>query len=131
MSRILISINPDHVKNIVSGIKKFEYRTRVAKQDIDSIIVYCTSPTKKVLAEVTIDGIIKGTPDELWKKTCDFSGITREFFDLYFNNRKIAYAYKLGKVVLFKEPKELLDFGIKSAPQSYVYINEKTYCLSF
>ena len=36
--KILISINPEHVNNIVNGIKKYEYRKIAAKQDISSII---------------------------------------------------------------------------------------------
>jgi len=35
--RILISINPEHVKNIIKEVKKYEYRTRVAKEDIEEM----------------------------------------------------------------------------------------------
>jgi len=122
MSSILLSINPEHVNNIILGIKKYEYRTRVAKKDIEKIIVYCTSPTMKVLAEVEIIDIIQGDPEEVWNMTKGFSGITKDFFDDYFKNRKKAYAYKLGKVLEYKEPKELSDFGVKFAPQSFVYV---------
>ena len=38
--KILISINPEHVQNIIKGIKKYEYRKIAAKQDISSIIIY-------------------------------------------------------------------------------------------
>lgn len=122
MSTILISINPEHVENIIQGIKKYEYRTRVAKQDIHSIIVYSTYPTKKVVAEVEIIGILEETPEKLWEVTCDKSGIKKEYFDVYFKNRKKAFAYELGKVTVFDVPKHLIDFGITFAPQSYVYI---------
>ena len=122
MRKILISINPEHVENILNEVKKYEYRTKVAKSDIDSIIVYSTYPTKKVVAEVKIDQILKGTPEELWLMTFDKSGITKEFFDKYFKNRKVAYAYKLGEIKVFDQPLELSDFGISHAPQSYVYI---------
>ena len=54
MCKILISINPEHVEKIIAGIKRYEFRTKVAKRDIDAIIIYCTYPTKKVLAEVKI-----------------------------------------------------------------------------
>lgn len=122
MSKILISINPEHIKNIISGIKKFEYRTRVAKRDISSIIVYSTYPDMHVVAEVEIVDILSGSPDELWKKTKEYSGITKEFFDKYFLNRSTAYAYRLGKVKVFDTPKELVEFGVNFPPQSYVYI---------
>lgn len=122
MRKIVISINPEHVENIIKGIKKYEYRTKVAIKDIDSILVYCTYPYKKVVAEVVIDSIIKDTPSNLWNRTKEFSGISKEFFDSYFKGRTIAYAYKLGKVLKFSVPKELSEYGINYAPQSYVYL---------
>lgn len=122
MRKILISINPEHVENILNEVKKFEYRTKVAKSDIDSLIVYSTSPTKKVVAEVKIDAILKDTPETLWLLTHDKSGISKKYFDKYFKDRKVAYAYKLGEIKVFDHPKDLADFGVMHAPQSYVYI---------
>ncbi|MDE5767136.1 MAG: ASCH domain-containing protein [Malacoplasma sp.] len=54
MKKILISIKPEYVKNILKGIKKYEYRTKLPKEKISKIIIYCTSPIKKVVAEVDI-----------------------------------------------------------------------------
>lgn len=124
MCKILISINPIHVEKIIAGIKKYEYRTKVAKKDIDAIIIYCTYPTKKVLAEVKIKSILSDTPDKLWERTKNFSGISKEFFDSYFKDRKIAYAYELGEIIKYNKPKELIDFGCVAAPQSYMYISD-------
>ena len=75
------------------------------------------------MAEVEILEVIMLPPEELWNQTKLFSGITKEFFDEYFKEREVAYAYKLGKVKVFDKPKELIEFGIKSAPQSFVYIS--------
>ncbi len=122
MKKILLSINPEYVVRILNGTKKFEYRTRVAKRDIKAILVYCTYPTKKVVAQVKIKSILADTPENLWEKTKAFSGISKDFFDMYFKNREIAYAYELGEIIEFKKPKVLEDFGIHYAPQSFVYI---------
>ena len=40
----------------------------------------------------------------------------------YFKNKDIAFAYKLGKVIVYKQPKKLEDIGIDYYPQSYVYL---------
>ena len=120
---IVISINPEHVKSIINGTKKFEYRTRAAKQDVNKIIIYETMPVKKIVAEAEIIEVLCMNPEELWGKTKELSGITKSFFDEYFKNKKKAYAYKLGNVIVYNEPKELVDFGLKIAPQSYVYVN--------
>lgn len=120
--RILISINPEHVVNILNGTKKFEYRKIVARQEISSIVFYETAPVKKVVAEAKILGVLVLSPNELWEETKDYSGISKDFFDEYFNGRDVAYAYKLGKVQVYKTPKTLLEYGIKYAPQSFVYL---------
>ena len=122
MKKILLSINPEYVEKILNKTKRFEYRTKVAKQDIKAILVYCTYPTKKVVAKVKIKSILVDTPENLWNKTKEFSGITKEFFDTYFCNREIAYAYELGEVIEYKKPRNLEEFGIHYAPQSFVYI---------
>lgn len=120
--KIIVSINPEYVEKILSGEKKFEYRTRVAKQQVDTLIIYATKPMMKVVAEVEILGIIATTPEELWNQTKNQSGITKSFFDEYIKDKQVAYAYKLGKVKVYECPKSLLDFGLKMAPQSFAYV---------
>ena len=120
--KILISINPEHVQNIINGTKKYEYRKIAAKQDISSIIIYETTPIKRIVAEAEIAEVLMLPPEELWKVTKDASGISKNFFDAYFKDRQIAYAYKLGEIKVFETPKTLLDYGVKAAPQSFVYI---------
>ena len=75
MRRILISINPEHVENIISGKKKFEYRKIAAKQDVSSIIIYETTPIKRIVAEAEILDVIMLPPEQLWKETKKFSGV--------------------------------------------------------
>lgn len=120
--KIIISINPEYVEKIISGEKKFEYRTKAAKEDINKIIIYETKPIMKVVAEVEILDVIATTPEELWNQTKNQSGITKSFFDEYFKNKQIAYAYKLGTVKVYEKPKSLLDFGLRMAPQSFAYV---------
>lgn len=120
--RILISINPEHVANIINGTKKYEYRKIAAKQDVSSIVIYETTPIKRIVAEAKIIDVLVLTPSELWEQTKEHSGISKEFFDEYFKNRAVAYAYKLGKVKVYKKPKTLLEYGVKTAPQSFVYL---------
>lgn len=121
--KILISINPEHVAKILSGEKKYEYRTKAAKKDVDSLIIYETTPVKRIVAEAEIIEVLCLSPEDLWKETKRYSGISKSFYDEYFKGRKIAYAYRLGKVKAYDNPLELSDYGVKAAPQSFVYIN--------
>lgn len=121
--KILISINSEYVKKIISGEKKYEYRTKAARKDVDKIIIYETTPVKKVVAEAEILDVLIMKPNELWEMTKTQAGTTKSFFMSYFKGRDVAYAYKLGKVRVYRRPMELSAFGLKSAPQSFVYLS--------
>lgn len=123
MRKILISINPEHVAKILTGEKKFEYRTKIAQKDIDTLVIYETTPVKRVVGEARVLDVLALSPEELWAKTKDYSGIGKSFFDAYFQGRSVAYAYHLGEVKVYESPRELSFYGIKAAPQSFVYLN--------
>lgn len=122
MSRMLLSINPEHVRNIVSGKKKFEFRKVRCRRDINSIVIYSTSPEMKVVAEAKVVRIIEDDIDRVWKLTASKSGISYAFFREYYSGRKTAVAYQLTDVEEFPEPKSLSDFGLSHAPQSFAYV---------
>lgn len=122
MCKLLMSINPEHVDNILAGTKKFEFRKTRCKEKIDSIIIYSTSPIMRVVAEVEVKDVIEDTPQVVWNKTRKAAGIDKIFFDRYYNGRNTAVAYVLGEVRKFASPRFLADYGVKAAPQSYVYV---------
>ena len=122
MCKLLMSINPEHVDNILAGTKKFEFRKTKCKEKIESIVIYSTSPIMRVVAEVEVEGIIEDTPQAVWNQTQPAAGIDKMFFDRYYNGRDTAVAYVLGNVREFAVPRFLSDYGVKAAPQSYVYV---------
>ena len=122
METILMSIKPRYVQDIISGIKKYEYRRRIAKNNVSKIIIYETTPVKRVVAEAEVKAVLSCAPEELWNKTKNESGITKEFFDKYFKGKEVANAYHIGKVTVYKEQKMLDEYGVKRVPQSFVYI---------
>lgn len=122
MCRILLSINPEYSSKIMQGIKKYEFRRQIAKKNVDEILVYSTFPQMKVLGSVKVKGIISESPINLWNKTKESAGIFEEKYFNYFSNKDIAHAYVLGEVETFLPPKDLSDYGLKTAPQSFVYL---------
>lgn len=122
MSKILFSIKPEYVKDILSGRKKYEYRKIKPKNRVDAIIIYSSAPVMKIVAEVEVEEIIEGNTDEIWEKTKNGSGTNKKLYDEYFKNKNIAVAYKLGKIKVYETPKKLTELGLNHAPQSYVYL---------
>jgi len=123
---MLLSINPEHVENILLGTKRFEFRKVRCKSDVDKIIIYATAPEKMVVAEAEIEDIIEGDIETVWDITCEYSGITYDFYASYYEGKEKAVAYKLRKVRKYKEPKPLSEFGVRFAPQSFVYLAPAT-----
>ncbi|ACB95624.1 protein of unknown function DUF437 [Beijerinckia indica subsp. indica ATCC 9039] len=124
--RVLLSIKPDHVANIMSGKKVFEFRRKVfARRDVRVAIIYCTMPVGRIVGEFDIVDIIRDSPDRLWERSQWGSGISREYFDSYFDGCKDAYALQIGNVREFEphiNPSDLVDKF--TPPQSYMYIGE-------
>lgn len=88
------------------------------------IIVYSTAPVKQVIGEVDVDGILSMKMTPMWELTKHGAGISRDKYRQYFKNSKCAFAYVLKKPRLFPSPKDLKDYAINQAPQSFVYIEE-------
>lgn len=122
MAAIILSIKPEFVEKIISGEKKFEYRRRLCKREIDRIYIYSTAPVKQVVAEATVTGRMEGDKEDIWRWTEKFSGIDRKYFDCYFESRECAGCYCLGAVKVYETGFDLQKFGILHAPQSYVYV---------
>lgn len=127
LKSILLSIHPEYVENILEGIKKYEYRKRLASDSIKYIYIYSTSPVMKIVAKADVLDILEDSPMDLWERTKENSGISKYKFHQYFEGRDKAYAYKLGDIEIFAEPKRLQDFGVNAAPQSFVYIREELF----
>ena len=59
--KVLLSINPPYVDKIFNGEKKFEYRRAIFKDNsVDTIVIYSTSPIKKVVGEFKVKAEIGG-----------------------------------------------------------------------
>lgn len=123
MSTMLLSIKPQYAKVILEGKKRFEFRKSRPKNGVDKIIFYASSPQQEVVGEADIEEILEGTPSEIWKIAKSAAGITKKFFFSYYEGKDKAIAYKLTNIKVYDEPKALSDYGIKQAPQSYVYID--------
>lgn len=125
--KVLMSIKPEFVDEIDKGNKKFEYRKNIFKrQDVSAIIVYATKPYGKVVGEFEIESIIKDRPANIWEETKNFSGITKKFFNEYFQGKEIGFAIQIKEYVKYEKPIDLdcLEGNIKVAPQSFCYIEE-------
>lgn len=124
--KVLLAIKPEFAEKIFDGTKKFEFRKTIFKSDnVKVVVIYASSPKQKVVGEFEIEKVIALEPEELWKKTKKHSGITKQYFDSYFNEKEKGFAIKIKKLKKYRSPKCLkTDFNISSPPQSFLYLDK-------
>lgn len=121
--KVLLSIKPEFAFKIFDGTKRFEFRKVIFKNpDVKTVVVYASSPVQQVIGEFEIDDIISDSPTDVWEKTKKFSGITKSFFNKYFENREVAHAIKIKEAKKYENPLCLEVFNVVP-PQSYVYLD--------
>ena len=122
--KVLLSIKPEFVEKIFAGTKKYEFRKSLFKRrDVKCVVIYASAPIKRVVGEFEIDDILSNDVDIIWERTQKYSGITKAFYNSYFQNQTIANAIHIGHLIKYEKVKTLSDYNIHRAPQSFCYIN--------
>ncbi len=125
---MLLSIKPRFVQHILDGSKRFEYRKVRSKRNVSHIIIYSTSPVMKVVAEARVKEVLVDDPETIWKLTNAYSGVSKEFFDQYYLGKDVAVAYELDDIEEYPASLDLKDFGVSTAPQSFIYLDDAVRC---
>jgi len=95
----IISIRPQFVQAIVSGVKTVEVRRRIPPiQAGTALWIYATLPVGAVVAVAVATRIFRGHPDQLWASFGAKTGITKEDFDSYFEGTASGVCIDLGHV---------------------------------
>lgn len=120
---VLLSIHPKYADAIFKGEKQYEFRKVSFRRPIDKVLVYATSPIKRVIGEFEIAAIYIDSPKNIWIKTNARGGVTEENFEQYFSSSKKAYAIKVKNPILYRTPRLLIEFiDSNIPPQSFCYV---------
>ncbi|MGO4416889.1 ASCH domain-containing protein [Cupriavidus sp. KB_39] len=123
----LISIHPGYVEKIIAGEKNVEFRRRWPNRIIGTLVVYATSPVKRLAVIVEITEVVRASKTALWRISSDEGGgISRQRLFDYLDGKALGVALKLGRRLPLEGgllPNEV--FGAPfHAPQSYRYLTE-------
>ena len=124
--KVLLSIKPEYVEKIFSGIKKYEYRRSIFKnKEIDTIVIYSSSPVKRIVGEFKIKNIICDTPENLWKLHHKIDKESHKNFLNYLKDLEKAYAIEITDIKKYPNPLEIQELfpNLKKVPQSFMYID--------
>lgn len=121
--KIILSIKPEFAEKIFEGTKKYEFRRTLFKNtQVKGVVVYASAPISKIIGEFEIETVLHQELDSLWDDTGEYSGITKDYYQQYFDGKQTGYAIKVKKTRKYKEPICIKEaFGVK-APQSFAYV---------
>ena len=123
---VLLSIKPEFAYKIFDGTKRYEFRRSIFKRkDIKKILVYASSPVQRIIGEFEISAVLYDDVERLWNITKHEAGISKEFYNQYFENKKKAFAIKIGLTTLYDTPISLSDINVDYAPQSFFYLTSE------
>ncbi|WKZ33152.1 MAG: hypothetical protein QY316_01730 [Thermodesulfobacteriota bacterium] len=117
-------IKPVYAIKLMEGLKKYEFRRTAIRQDITHIIIYASSPVKKIVGIAEVESVNVASPTAIWESTKSSAGITRKEYRKYFQGTRQAVAIKIKDVIRLKcdiEPDKVRE-GFK-VPQSFLYID--------
>jgi len=93
---ILISLEPRHAENILSGLKRVELRRRAMNVEPGSIVwIYAKRPVGSIIGRATVAKLHVLAPSRLWKDFGAVSGISKAEFFAYFSDRTQGLALEL------------------------------------
>lgn len=119
MMKGLISIKPEHVKNIILGDKTVELRTRRLSLPVGSKLwIYTTLPTGCIEAVAEIEFIITSSPDAIWNSFSAEMCVSKEVFNEYTKGKKEVSA--IGLVNIEKTDKSLCLKTLRSIDKNFM-----------
>jgi len=122
--KILLSIKPEYSQKIFNGQKKYEFRRRRPKSTVKTVIVYVSSPIQHIVGGFSVRRIHSGSPNFIWEKCKDSSGIEKDDYLNYCNGTDIVHAFEIEETFELKQPinpfKILSDF---KPPQNFLYLD--------
>ena len=122
--KVLLSIKPEFANKIFDGSKKFEFRRSIFKNNkVKTVVVYASAPGSKVIGEFDIEQVHKMELNKLWNETKKSSGITKDFYDLYFTGKEEGFAIQVKNPRLYNKAKNLKEEYGMVPPQSFAYLN--------
>jgi predicted transcriptional regulator len=98
---VLLSVKPEYADRILKGTKRFEFRRAAFASPVDEILLYATSPTKRIVGLFRIDSVHKGSPSSLWNRFARYAGIGRSKYFSYFAEAKRAFALQVHSTQRF------------------------------
>jgi predicted transcriptional regulator len=122
----LMAIQPRFAQAILAGTKTIEFRKRNLAPDVRTVLIYQTSPTRRIVGEFDLSGNVVASPSHLWRQFSEVAGIDAESFDAYFAGRNQAVGLTISSVRSYDRGVALCELvSGPSVPQSFIYLDDE------
>ena len=127
---LILSLKPHYAELIFEGLKKVELRRRIASQTCGrDVLIYVSSPVRKLRGGFRVGEVWKGPPEEVWNSIAQLAAIARQEFDIYFQGQRVAYALEVTNLWEYRSPVSLNQlreqFNDFVVPQSWRYVKNE------
>lgn len=119
----LLPIQPRYASAILRGEKRVEFRRRRFGRQVQYVVVYASSPIRRIVGYFRVSSISEGCPRAIWEDYKHVGGIGQEDFFRYYEGAERAVAIGIERVYVLRNPLTLDTLGTSlKAPQSYLYL---------
>lgn len=120
----LLPIRPEYASAIMRGDKRVEFRRRGFSRDVEFVVVYASSPVKRILGFFRVSEVAAGHPEELWDRYSEVGAIDLEAYTAYYAGAEQGVAIEIERVCVLQNPVPLSVLGESmKPPQSFQYID--------
>ena len=120
----LMAIRPSYAQAILDGRKRVEFRKRPLSQDIETVLIYETAPTQRIVGSFRVGRTAVMDPAAAWALYNRRGCITKKDFEDYYLNSKRAVALEVVAPTRFIVPLLLSALRPRPAiPQSFLYVD--------
>ena len=124
---VLLSIKPRFADAIMRGEKTVEFRRRPWKAEVDTVVVYATSPARKIVGYFTVSFVDLASPSSLWRRHGSVGGIPRREYRSYYAGATSGVAVGVGVVRRLRDGEGLRALtSLQHPPQSFAYLDRTT-----
>lgn len=118
-----MAIQPAYAQAILDGSKLVEFRKRRLAADIDTVLIYESAPTKRIVGHFTIERTELATPRGLWRSFGSVGSIAQADYLTYYRDSERAVGIVISQVERYTHPVALTELSARPAvPQSFSYL---------
>lgn len=121
---VLLAMKPRFANAIMTGEKTVEFRRTRFRDQVSRVVVYASSPMRRVVGYFEVSRVDEDSPAVLWERYADRGGVTEDELMAYFADCDTGVAIGVAQAVPLAKPLPLRKLKrTLTVPQSFFYLD--------